>query len=135
MACPSPLRVRNEKEHLLLLIGLKNNPCLSIVNVSLYNELIFTALYFQNMFSLALVAFISFVAGVLTILAPCVLPVLPVILAGSLSEKKKWYPYVVTFSLAFSIVLFTLLLKVSTLFIDIPQSFWKNFSGMILVFL
>lgn len=84
------------------------------------------------MFSLA---FISFVAGVLTILAPCVLPVLPVILAGSLSEKKKWYPYVVTFSLAFSIVLFTLLLKVSTLFIDIPPSFWKNFSGMILIFL
>ena len=84
MVCPSPLRVRNEKEHLLLLIGLKNNPCLSIVNVSLYNELIFTALYFQNMFSLALV---SFIAGILTILAPCVLPVLPVILAGSVGEK------------------------------------------------
>jgi len=41
---------------------------------------------------------------------------------------------VITFSLAVSIVLFTLLLKASTILIDIPQSFWKGFSGGILVF-
>ncbi len=84
------------------------------------------------MSSLALVAFI---AGMLTILAPCVLPVLPVILAGSLGEKKSWYPYLVTASLAGSIVLFTILLKASTLLIDIPLSFWSSISGLILVFL
>jgi len=71
---------------------------------------------------------VSFLAGILTVLAPCVLPVLPVILAGSLSEKQKWYPYLVTFSLALSVVLFTVILKVSTAFIDIPSSFWKYFS-------
>ncbi len=70
----------------------------------------------------------SFFAGVLTILAPCVLPVLPVVLAGSVSERQKWYPYLVTLSLAGSIVLFTILLKASTLFIDIPSSFWKYLS-------
>lgn len=75
----------------------------------------------------------SFLAGILTILAPCVLPVLPVVLAGSLSEKQKWYPYLVIFSLAVSIVLFTVVLKVSTIFIDIPQSFWKYLSGGILI--
>jgi len=80
-------------------------------------------------------AFISFVAGILTILAPCVLPVLPVILAGSLGEKKWWYPYLVTFSLAISVVLFTVLLRVSTLFIDVPSSFWGYFSGGILTIL
>ena len=74
------------------------------------------------MFSLA---FVSFIAGILTILAPCVLPVLPVILAGSLTEKEKWYPYLVTLSLALSIVVFTVLLKASTAFIDIPSSFWS----------
>lgn len=79
--------------------------------------------------------FISFIAGILTILAPCVLPVLPVILAGSVSEKKWWYPYLITLSLALSIVLFTVLLKASTIFIDIPSSFWKYVSGGILVFL
>lgn len=76
---------------------------------------------------------VSFLAGVLTVLAPCVLPVLPVILAGSLSEKQKWYPYLVTLSLAISVVLFTVLLKVSTAFIDIPSSFWKYLSGGILL--
>jgi cytochrome c-type biogenesis protein len=86
-------------------------------------------------FSMSSLAFISFVAGILTILAPCVLPVLPVILAGSLTEKKWWYPYVVTLSLALSIVIFTVLLKASTVFIDIPSSFWKYVSGGILIFL
>lgn len=75
----------------------------------------------------------SFLAGILTILAPCVLPVLPVVLAGSLGEKQKWYPYLVTLSLALSVVLFTVVLKVSTIFIDIPQSFWKYLSGGILI--
>ncbi len=70
----------------------------------------------------------SFVAGILTILAPCVLPVLPVVLAGSVTEKKWWYPYLVTLSLALSVVLFTVLLKASTLLIDIPPSFWKILS-------
>jgi cytochrome c-type biogenesis protein len=77
--------------------------------------------------------FVSFIAGVLTILAPCVLPILPVILAGSFVEKKWWYPYVITLSLAISIVLFTVFLKASTVLIDIPSSFWKYLSGMILV--
>jgi cytochrome c biogenesis protein CcdA len=84
------------------------------------------------MFSLA---FVSFIAGILTILAPCVLPVLPVILAGSIGEKGKWYPYIVTFSLAFSIVFFTVLLKASTLLIDVPPDFWKYLSGIILLVL
>lgn len=84
------------------------------------------------MFSLA---FVSFIAGVLTILAPCVLPVLPVILAGSIGEKGKWYPYIVTLSLAFSIVLFTVFLKASTLLIDVPPEFWKYLSGVILLVL
>lgn len=80
-------------------------------------------------------AFISFLAGILTILAPCVLPVLPVILAGSISEKERWYPYVVTLSLAVSVVLFTVLLKASTFLINIPSHFWTSLSGGILIFL
>lgn len=84
------------------------------------------------MLSLALV---SFIAGILTILAPCVLPVLPVILAGSIGEKWKYYPFIVTLSLALSVVLFTLLLKASSLLIDVSPDFWKYFSGVILIFL
>jgi len=60
---------------------------------------------------------LSFLAGVLTILAPCVLPVLPVIIGGSLSTTKgeKYRPYVIAASLAASIIGFTLLLKVQYL--------------------
>jgi len=78
---------------------------------------------------------LSFVAGILTVLAPCVLPLLPVIIGGSVADKSILRPIVITLSLAGSIVLFTLLLKVSSLFVDIPQAFWTYFSGgIILVF-
>lgn len=76
----------------------------------------------------------SFGAGVLTALAPCVLPVLPVILGGTFSGKRSVRPLIITLSLAIFIVLFTLLLKVSTLLIAIPQSTWEHVSGGILFF-
>lgn len=71
----------------------------------------------------------SFLAGALTILAPCVLPLLPVVIGSSAGSKNPWKPFVVTASLAVSIVVFTLLLKVSSLLIDIPQIFWFSLSG------
>jgi len=80
---------------------------------------------------------ISFVAGVLTILAPCILPLLPVIVGRSLSDTtvSKRRVFIITLSLGASVIIFTLLLKATTLFIDIPQDFWKWFSGgIILIF-
>ncbi len=80
--------------------------------------------------------FISFIAGILTVLAPCVLPLLPVIVGGSLTgETKKGRVFVVTAALAVSVILFTLLLKVSTLFITIPDYVWVYISGgIVLIF-
>lgn len=78
--------------------------------------------------------FVSFFAGILTILAPCVLPMLPVIIGGSLAEKGYRRPLIITVSLALSIFVFTLLLKASTLLIDIPQSVWTTISGGIILF-
>jgi cytochrome c biogenesis protein CcdA len=75
---------------------------------------------------------LSFLAGVLTILAPCVLPLLPVIIGGSLTDQDKKRPLIITLSLAVSIIVFTLLLKVATIFIVIPQSFWTWFSASII---
>jgi len=78
---------------------------------------------------------ISFLAGVLTILAPCILPLLPVIIGGSLDDNHRSIkrPLIITASLAVSIIIFTLLLKASTVFIIIPQSFWTYFSGSIIL--
>lgn len=75
---------------------------------------------------------ISFIAGVLTVLAPCILPLLPVVVGSSVSGRSKATPYIVVGSLALSIILFTFVLKVSTAFIAIPPAFWSYVSGAIL---
>lgn len=75
---------------------------------------------------------ISFIAGVLTVLAPCILPLLPVVVGASAAGRSKLTPYVVVGSLAASIILFTFVLKVSTAFIAIPPQFWTYLSGGII---
>src|SRR5271154_6959999 len=78
--------------------------------------------------------FIAFVAGLLTVLAPCTLPLLPVIIGGSVSGKANpWRALVIAASLGASVFLFTLLLKASTLFINVTQSFWEIVSGGLLI--
>ncbi len=69
-----------------------------------------------------LLLLISIIAGILTILAPCVLPAIPIIIGGSIGGGKhsKARPYIVGASLAVSIIVFTLLLKVSTILINLP---------------
>ncbi len=82
-------------------------------------------------------ALLSYVAGLLTTLAPCILPLLPVILGGSLTgdKKNRWRPYIITASLVLSIVLFTLALKVSTVLIGIDPKVWSIGSGVLIVIL
>jgi cytochrome c-type biogenesis protein len=77
---------------------------------------------------------LSFVAGVLTVLAPCILPLLPVIVGGStLSGKDYLRPIIITASLGVSVILFTLLLKASTSLIMIPPYVWQILSGGIVL--
>ena len=82
---------------------------------------------------------VSFVAGVLTVLAPCILPVLPIIIGGSSlqpnNEKKLSlkHPLVIISSLVFSIVIFTLLLKATTSLLGIPTAVWMIISGGIVL--
>lgn len=74
---------------------------------------------------------VSFLAGVLTVLAPCVLPLLPIIIGGAAQHRRN--PYIITASLAVSIVVFTLVLKFSTALITVPQSVWSTISGVIII--
>lgn len=80
-------------------------------------------------------ALLSYVAGLLTALAPCVLPLLPIILGGSLTgdKKDKWRPYIITASLVVSLILFTILLKVSTALIGIDPRVWSIGSGILVI--
>lgn len=76
----------------------------------------------------------SFLAGVLTVLAPCVFTLLPIILGGSAGEKNMKKPLIIIASLGVSVLVFSLLLKGTTAFLSIPQSFWALLSGGILFF-
>lgn len=78
---------------------------------------------------------IAILAGILTVLAPCILPFLPIIIGSSETKDRRISrrALVVIGSLAVSVVVFTLLLKVSTLLIDIPQMFWNVFSGAVII--
>jgi len=82
---------------------------------------------------------LSFIAGVLTVAAPCILPLLPLIVGGSAvsgSGKKQWYrPLVIALSLAGSVVVFTLLLKATTTLLGVPQMVWSVISGVIVILL
>lgn len=82
---------------------------------------------------------VSFIAGILTVLAPCILPLLPVIIGGSSlnhnNDKKVSlkHPLVIIISLVVSIVLFTLLLKATTALLGIPTMVWTTISGGIVL--
>lgn len=80
-----------------------------------------------------IIILISFFSGILTVLAPCVLPLLPVILGGSLAGQGKKRPYVIIASLILSLLLFTLLLKASSVLIDVDQIVWEYVSGGLLI--
>ncbi|MEI2731736.1 MAG: cytochrome c biogenesis protein DipZ [Dermatophilaceae bacterium] len=84
-----------------------------------------------------LTALVSLGAGMLTVLAPCVLPLLPVILGGSVSgaagDRRR--PFVIAGSLVVSLVLFTLLLKASTVLIGVDPRVWTTVSGGLIVVL
>ena len=68
----------------------------------------------------------------LTVLAPCILPLLPVVIGSSAAARSKLTPYIVVGSLALSIIVFTYLLKASTAFVTIPPQVWTYLSGGIL---
>jgi cytochrome c biogenesis protein CcdA/thiol-disulfide isomerase/thioredoxin len=79
---------------------------------------------------------LTFIAGFLTALAPCVLPLLPVIIGGSFTGvKDKRRPYIITGSLVLSLILFTILLKASTVLIGIDPRVWTYVSGGLIILL
>ncbi|MDO5720811.1 MAG: cytochrome c biogenesis protein DipZ [Actinomycetaceae bacterium] len=77
---------------------------------------------------------LSLIAGILTVLAPCVLPLLPIVVGGSLEGDKK-RPYIIAGSLVVSLMLFTLLLKATSTLIHVDPRVWSIGAGILIVFL
>lgn len=72
----------------------------------------------------------AFFAGMLTALAPCILPLLPIVVGGSIDGSRSLKkPLTIVGSLAISVILFTLLLKASTSLLGVPIQAWQWISG------
>jgi cytochrome c biogenesis protein CcdA len=83
---------------------------------------------------------VAFLAGVLTAAAPCVLPLLPVIVGGSVlagdggqESRSLRHPLIIVASLAVSIIVFSLLLKATTALLGVPSEVWAYVSGGIVI--
>lgn len=76
---------------------------------------------------------VSLLAGLLSVLAPCVVSLLPVLIGRSTNRENRRSTLTVLSGLAVSIFIFTLILKASTLLIDIPQSTWQLISGGVII--
>jgi cytochrome c biogenesis protein CcdA/thiol-disulfide isomerase/thioredoxin len=68
---------------------------------------------------------IGFVAGVITAISPCVLPVLPIVLAGGATGSGR-RPFAIIAGLVASFTLFTLTASVILSSLGLPQDFLRN---------
>lgn len=72
--------------------------------------------------------FFAFLAGIVTILSPCILPVLPIILASSATSSGKSRPYGIIFGFVLSFSFFTLFLSTIVKLLGIPSDILRNIS-------
>ena len=69
---------------------------------------------------------ISFLAGVITAVSPCVLPVLPIVLAGGASGETRRRPYAIVAGLVVSFTVFTLSASALLMALGLPQDTLRN---------
>lgn len=77
---------------------------------------------------------VAVVAGALSVLAPCVVGLLPVLIGRSIAPGSRAHSAgLVIAGLCASIFVFSLLLKATTLLINVPQRVWQVIAGSILI--
>ncbi|MDA3956281.1 cytochrome c biogenesis protein DipZ [Oceanispirochaeta sp.] len=80
---------------------------------------------------MAILLFFAFLSGIVTILSPCILPVLPIVLSGSVGGKRRPLGVVLGFITSFSA--FTLLLSSLVQFLNIPPDSLRIAAVVLLV--
>jgi cytochrome c biogenesis protein CcdA/thiol-disulfide isomerase/thioredoxin len=75
---------------------------------------------------------IGFLAGVVTAISPCVLPVLPILLAGSATDDEPRRPYAIVAGLAASFTVFTLAAAWLLDQLGLPETFLRNLALVLL---
>jgi cytochrome c biogenesis protein CcdA/thiol-disulfide isomerase/thioredoxin len=69
---------------------------------------------------------IAFLAGVITAISPCVLPVLPILLAGGASSTNRFRPYAIVAGLVISFTTFTLAGAALLSALGLPEDLLRN---------
>lgn len=75
---------------------------------------------------------IAFLAGVITALSPCVLPVVPLLLAGSAAIESRWRPYAIVTGLVVSFTAFTLGGAALLSALGLPEDLLRTFAIIML---
>ena len=79
---------------------------------------------------MTVLAFFAFLSGIVTILSPCILPVLPIVLSGSIGGKSKPKGIVLGFIVSFSFITLALSALVQTL--SIPPDLLRNIAVIVI---
>ncbi len=83
-----------------------------------------------------LLVFYSFLAGIITILSPCILPVLPIVLSVSVSDRSVFKKQIGTITgFIFSFTFFTLFLSSLVNLFNISPNVLRSFSIFVIAFL
>jgi len=78
--------------------------------------------------------YVSWLAGMLSVLAPCVISLLPALVArNATTGKRARSPVYVVLGLGLSVFVFSILLKSTTALLGIPQATWQFISGSIVM--
>jgi cytochrome c biogenesis protein CcdA len=77
---------------------------------------------------------LAFVAGVLTVLSPCVLPILPIVL-GTAASERKYGPAALAAGLAFSFVIVGLLVSTIGYSIGLTAELFRRVAASLIVIL
>ena len=75
---------------------------------------------------------LAFVAGVLSILSPCVLPILPIVLGAAASEHR-WGPAVLVIGLAISFVAIGLFVATVGYSIGLDTELFRNVAAALMI--
>jgi cytochrome c biogenesis protein CcdA/thiol-disulfide isomerase/thioredoxin len=78
---------------------------------------------------------IAFLAGVITAISPCVLPVLPILLAGSATSTNRRRPYAIVAGLVLSFTIFTLAGAALLSALGLPADLLRNIAIVALLVL
>ena len=76
---------------------------------------------------------LAFLAGILTIAAPCILPMLPIILGASVGQKSKVRPLFIVLGFVVSFAAASLILSALVTHLGLSQNFRRNVAIVMLV--